>query len=292
MKIKIIFLSICVLGSTPASAEDIGQKVKKLFGINSAKPVTNPSGNIVETELKDPLSDFLLLPYNQAHENMINDIPGRVVAICQKGADIYVQENGNKVLKDSVEELKVDNTKMTFESLLIDTKSAANIGFSIGEIGATSDYRVEYNLFRGPTASLKTSNDIDSKKVALYSKILMQKLKNDPECKLKDIHYIETATIIYQNFKVLKNNGANAKITGPGWNIDGSFFATNQKEKNDIRIAVRTIPYLIDMDEFFPQKPNGAEKKINILQGNRAISVAPNSIGNLGKEFKNVFKIQ
>ncbi|CAI3119624.1 hypothetical protein MWMV18_MWMV18_03230 [Acinetobacter calcoaceticus] len=290
MKIKIIFLSICVLGSTPASAEDIGQKVKKLFGINSAKPVTNPSGNIVETELKDPLSDFLLLNYEVTQENTINDIPGRMVAVCQKGEKTYLYETGNKVLKDNVGELKVDNTKMTFDSLLIDVKSAANIGFAIGQARATQNYRVEYNLFRGPSASVKTANDIDAKKVILASKYFKQRFKNDPECKLKDIHYIETATIIYQNFKVLKNNGANAKVTGPGWNIDGNFYAVEEKGTNNISIAVKTIPYLTD--EFFVPEPDTIQKKINIIEGKRAISVAPSSIGNLGKEFKNVFKIQ
>ncbi|HCJ6473092.1 TPA: hypothetical protein NVL99_003337 [Acinetobacter baumannii] len=289
MKIKIIFLSICVLGSTPASAEEIGQKVKKLFGINSAKPVTNPSGNIVETEIDDPLSEFTLLNQTIVQETTISDIPGRIVAICQKGGNTYINEYGNNILKDNVEIPKVDNTKMTFESLMIDTKSAANLGFLIAQADATQNYRVEYNLFRGPTASVKTK-DIDSKKFAEFSNIIKQIFKDNQECKLKDIHYIETASIIYQNFKSLKKNDATAKVTGPGWNIDGSFYSTNQSEKNQTRIAVKTISYLTN--NLLIPIPEAVVKNPIEIQGNRAISVDPKSIGNLGKEFKNVFKIQ
>jgi len=286
MKNKISVLIMLILVSTTAFPND---SKPKLVGINSSNPVTNPSGLIVETEFLDPLADFILLENKIAEEDMLNDIPGRIVAFCETSSGTNLIPYGNIVLKNNIEPPKIKNDKLTFDSFLIDTKSAAKLGFVVGEVEGGQSYRVEYNLFKGPTASIRMG-DIDSRKFTQLSKGIGQKLKNNKECNLKDVLFIESATIIYQNFKLLKKEEGKGKVTGPGWAIDGQFYKTNAIEQNRTFTAIKTTPYLAD--NYLITEPEIIEKNTNLIKSNRAVAIDPKSLGNLGKEFNRIFKAE
>lgn len=269
---------------------------KLLSGISGSKPIKDASGEITETQFKDPLADFIILDKVIAEQEMLNDIPGRIVAFCEKESKTYFIPYGNSILKHNTTPPEIKNEKLTFESFVINKESASQIGFLIAEAGTSSDYRIEYNLFKGPTTSIRMS-DIDRREFTRVSKGLTQKLKNNSDCNLKDVLFIESATIIYQKFRALKKVDAKGKVNGPGWNIDGQFFQTDEKEQNRTLLAVKVTPFLsndyINMPpELIEEKINKIEENINLKNSNRAVIVDKSSLGDLGKNVKQIYQVE
>lgn len=283
LKLKIVGISLLCLTTSTAQAG--------LFGLSWGSPAKNTKGEIIEAQLPDPYADFTLLSETLFENEQLTDIPGRLVAIAEnsKGETLMIPY-AEFIQKDESKAPEIKVSEFNYDSYLLDTKSALSLGVPIASAQMSADYKVEYRFYRGATCRMNL-RDIDRRKYTDLAKrvradILRQNLK------LNSLKVISTAATLHSSYSVLQGVKSDANITGLGWQVGGSFYASKQMAKNKVKTGVTLVSYAESLDTSSAITDNKLPVPSNAsLPSNRVEFVKPESVGIEERAFESVFKL-
>jgi hypothetical protein len=287
MKKQYITIAVAVLISISTTVLNAGP----FKGVRGSSPVKNEKGEVIETELPDPYSDFTIISETLFENDQLIDVPGRLVAIAEdsKGATIFIPyAEFIQTTKAPIPEVKVAD--FVYDSYLIDTKSAVSLGLPVASAELSGDYKVEYKFYRGATCRMSL-RDIDGAKYndiarRAYADVKAQGLK------FKAFRIISSAASLHSAYSVIKGVKADANVSGLGWKVGGSFYSSQQMNKNRVKIGVNLVSYAGDASIFKPTEENALTPGVNLLPGRVVEPVQPESIGIDRRAFPNVFKVE
>lgn len=279
-----LLVTFAITGSGVAKAEF------DLFGLSSEKQAKNDKGEIVEAKLPDPFADFTLLSETLFENEQLTDIPGRLVAIVENDKKEQLMiPYAEFIQKDDTKIPEIKVSEFNYDTYLIDTKSAVNLGLPIATAAASGDYKVEYRFYRGATCRMSL-RDIDRKKYSDLAKRVRRDVANQ-KLKLIGLKVISTAATLHSSYAVLQGAKADASVTGLGWKLGGSFYASKQMTKNKVKIGVSLVSYADDLEASpLAGDPTPPLTGIN-LNSSRVESTKPESVGIKRGTFDSVFKI-
>ncbi|WP_369915946.1 hypothetical protein AB8810_06995 [Xanthomonas sp. NCPPB 3005] len=282
---------INVLLITFACASSGSANAAALFGWSSEKQSKNDRGDVIETQLPDPFAEFTLLSETLFENDQLTEIPGRLVAIVENDKkEQIIVPYAEFILKDDaiIPELKV--SEFNYDTYLIDTKSAASLGLAVASASLSGDYKVEYRFYRGATSRISL-RDIDKKKYDDLARRVRQDVSAQ-KLKLVALRIISTAATLHSSYALLQGAKADTGVTGLGWKMGGTFYASKQMTKNRVKIGVSLVSYA---GTFESTSSSGGttspEPGVNLL-GNMAENIKPESVGIKRGTFDSVLKIQ
>lgn len=279
-----IFISV-FLASTSVNAG--------LFGLSQSNLKKNSTGDIVESELPNPFLEFIVLDETIFEDEQLQDIPGRVVAIVEnsKGETLLIPY-AEFIQKDDIKKPEMKSSEFNYDAYLLDTKSAVSLGVPIAATQMEGNYKVEYRFYKGATCRMSLY-DIDRKKFNDLAKRIRADIATQNDLRLKALRVIFAAATLNSAFSVMQGVKADAKASGPGWQVGGMFYASQQMAKNRTRVGVSLVPYA--EEALTPTRPSASgsvDSATLTLPGNHAVPVATETLGTSGVSFQRILRIQ
>jgi hypothetical protein len=133
--------------------------------------------------------------------------------------------------------------------------------------------------------------DIDPKKYNDLARRVRQDVSAQ-KLKLVALRVISTAATLHSSYAVLQGVKADTGVTGLGWKVGGTFYASNQMTKNKVKIGVSLVSYADTFES--PSSSSGVTppaQGVNFLS-NMAENAKPESVGIKRGTFDSVLKIQ
>lgn len=264
-----------------------------IFGLSLSKPNKNASGESVESDLPDPFSEFIILDESIFVDDQLEDVPGRLVAIVE-------DSNGKTLLipyaefiqKDSAKVPEIKPSEFNYDAYLLDTKSAVSLGVPLVAAQMEGNYKVEYRFYKGAVCRMSL-RDIDKVKFNNLAKRVRADIATQKDLKLKSIRVIAAAATLNSAFSVIQGVKADTKVSGPGWQVGGMFYSSQQMTKNRTKIGISIVPYVEDViTKTKSSTENGADSDVFTLPGNYAVPVINRGTGTSDIRFKNIMQIQ
>ncbi|ENV09314.1 hypothetical protein F966_01970 [Acinetobacter higginsii] len=236
MKISKLAITLPLLLTSNISNAD-------LFGYSWNNPTTNPKGEIIATKLDNPFDGFLILDGTIYNPENISNFPGSVIVI-------YEDSNGktkgypyiDRILKDGISNPKIRVSDLKYDTYLLETKDAISLGIPVMSAGYEKNSKVEYKFFKSADSSI-SFDDLDKKKFSELAKAAKAEFENKKDVKFKSVAVILEAAILTTSFSMLKGTKANSNINGPGWQVGGLFYSSQEMSKNRTQIGVYTANY-------------------------------------------------
>ena len=260
-------------------------------GIKASAPVKNEKGEVVETELPDPYADFTIISEILFENDQLVDIPGRLVAIAEdsKGQTIFIPyAEFIQNAKAPIPEVKVAD--FVYDSYLIDTKAAVNLGITVATAQLSGDYKLEYKFYQGATCRMSL-RDIDGAKYNDIARRAYADLKSQG-LKFKAFRIISSAASLHSAYSVIKGVKADTEVTGLGWKIGSSFYSSQQMTKNRVKIGVNLVSYAGDASIFKPAEEVANSASANLLPGRLVESIRPEDLGVDRRAIPNIFRVE
>lgn len=279
-----VFISV-LLANASASAG--------LFGLSLSDPKKSTAGDIVESELPNPFSDFIVLDETIFEDEQLQDIPGRLVAVVEnaKGETLLIPY-AEFIQKDEAKGPEIKSSEFNYDAYLLDTKSAASLGVPVAAAQMEGNYKVEYRFYKGATCRMSL-RDIDKKKFNELARRIRVDIASQKDLKLKSLRVIAAAATLNSAFSVMQGVKADAKVSGPGWQVGGMFYSSQQMAKNRTRVGVALVPYAEDMPiSTKPSTGDRIDSAVLTLPGNQAVPVAKEALGPSGVRFQNIMRIE
>lgn len=264
-----------------------------LFGISLSSPKKDAAGATVEAELPNPYSEFIVLDEAIFENEQLSEIPGRLVAIAEndKGTTILIPY-AEFIVKDEAKTPEIKVSEFNYDSYLIDTKSALKLGVPIAAAQLDGNYKVEYRFYKGATSRISL-HDIDRTKFNELAQRVRADIAQQGNLKLKSIRIVSAAATLHSAYAVLQGVKADSSITGPGWQLGGNFYSSQQMTRNRVKVGVSLVPYTENAALAAKPSVAGAPKPTDLaLPNNLAIPVKPESLGISKGAFQTILKIE
>ena len=263
-----------------------------LFGISLSSPKKDSTGATIEVELPDPYSDFIVLDETIFESEQLQEIPGRLVAIAEteKGTTLLIPY-AELITKDGAQTPEIKVSDFNYDSYLVDTKSALKLGIPVAATQLDGNYKVEYRFYKAATSRISL-RDIDKAKF----NELAQRVRADvaqQNLKIKSIRIVSAAATLHSAYAVLQGVKSDSSITGPGWQIGGNFYSSQQMTKNRVKVGVSLVPYAESTTLTARPPVAGAPRTSDLaLPNNQARSAKPESLGISRDAFQTILKIE
>ncbi|MDF0376838.1 hypothetical protein [Methylophilus sp. YYY-1] len=291
--IMIFVFSIPVILFSISANAVTGQGGAGLTGVSVAKPVKNTSGEVVEATLPDPFAEFDLVGDDLFDPDQLKDIVGSAAAIVEdRNGKTNVIWYGDVIRKDSAKDPEIKATEYNYDSYLLDVKSAASLGVPFLAGTAEGNYKVEYRFYKGASCKLRMS-DIDPNKFKIVAKFIREEIANTSGLTLKGIKVVSSVATLNTAYSVLKGTKADAKISGPGWQVGGMFYASQTMQKNKVKLGINLTPYFGAIGADASPSVIKLETSSGLkLPSNQAVPVSNSEIGITDMRFKNIIQLQ